>query len=317
MQRPVAPWQPALQALAQRTGDVTWWVALSGGADSTALLRSALDLRPGRVRALHVHHGLQAAADDFVRCCQDLCHAQQVPLQVLRVQAGHRPGQSPEDAARLARRQALAQAAGPGAHVLLAQHADDQLETLLLALTRGAGPDGLAAMPATQERLGCFWHRPLLETPAATLRDWLRALGQPWIEDPSNQHLAHPRNRLRHQVIPALAEAFPGIRQTAARSARLAAQSARIVREQAAHDLLQTGVPPRIAALQQLTPERQAQALRLWLRQAHQTTPSEAQLIALQTQLQACRTRGHRIDLRVGSGQLRREGDTLRWQPQD
>jgi tRNA(Ile)-lysidine synthase len=166
---------PALAALESLDPVLPVGVAYSGGADSTALLLAAAQRWPGQVTALHIHHGLQAAADDFARVCDDTCARLKVPLQVLRVQAGNAAGQSPEDAARLARYAALARAAtekGLGA-VLLGQHADDQVETLLLALSRGAGVPGLASMAARFERGGVLFLRPLLQIPAAALRAWL------------------------------------------------------------------------------------------------------------------------------------------------
>ncbi len=126
-------------------------VGLSGGADSTALLVAAAQKWPGQVQAIHVNHGLQAAATVFEAHCVQLCRALEVPLVVKRVDARHSSGQSPEDAARQARYQAfdaaLAEDSGLGAvqSVALAQHADDQVETMLLALSRAAGSAGVAA----------------------------------------------------------------------------------------------------------------------------------------------------------------------------
>jgi tRNA(Ile)-lysidine synthase len=136
----LAVFEPALPAA----------VAFSAGADSTALLLACAAKWPGQTSAIHVHHGLQAAADSFEIRCRALCERLGVPLAVHRVDARHERGESPEDAARIARYGALAEAgASLGVRsVLLAQHADDQVETLLLALGRGAGLPGLAAMPA-------------------------------------------------------------------------------------------------------------------------------------------------------------------------
>ena len=144
-------------------------VAFSGGADSTALLWAAAQSWPNQVHAIHVHHGLQAAADDFARHCRTACDALRVPLHVVMVDARNAPGASPEDAARKARYTALAQAASAAGlkSVWLAQHADDQVETMLLALSRGAGLPGLAAMPARFERHGMRFERPLLATSGA------------------------------------------------------------------------------------------------------------------------------------------------------
>ncbi len=305
------------QALAEFSPGLPFAVALSGGADSTALLLACAQRWPGQVRAVHIHHGLQEAADGFEAHCRALCLQLALPLAVRRVQAGPVSGQSPEDAARRARYLALAEAVHnewPEVHdVALAQHADDQIETLLIALSRGAGLPGLASMPAHWHRQGLNWHRPWLAVPGSALRDWLQSQGQSWVEDPSNadQHLT--RNRIRAQVLPALSKALPAYRATFARSAAHAAQAQEVLNELAEHDLTQVGVPPRIEALQQLSRARQALVLRHWLRQHHATTPSTAQLQELLDQVAACTTRGHRLHLKVGQGFVQRQAGHLSW----
>ena len=303
------------QALADFSPGLPFAVALSGGADSTALLVACARRWPGQVRAVHIHHGLQAAADGFEAHCRALCLALGVPLAVRRVQAGHAPGQSPEDAARQARYAALAEAVHsewPGVRdVALAQHADDQVETLLIALSRGAGLPGLASMPAHWQRQGLNWHRPCLAVPGAAMREWLHSQGQSWVDDPSNTDEKFTRNRIRARVLPALAEALPAFRETFARSAAHAAQAQEVLNEVAAQDLAQVSVPPRIQALQQLSRARQALVLRHWLRQHHATTPSTAQLHELLDQVAACTTRGHRLHLKVGQGFVVRAGTCL------
>jgi tRNA(Ile)-lysidine synthase len=305
------------QALADFSPGLPFAVALSGGADSTALLLACAQRWPGQVRAVHIHHGLQEAADGFEAHCRALCLQLALPLAVRRVQAGPVSGQSPEDAARRARYLALAEAVHnewPEVHdVALAQHADDQIETLLIALSRGAGLPGLASMPAHWHRQGLNWHRPWLAVPGSALRDWLQSQGQSWVEDPSNadQHLT--RNRIRAQVLPALSKALPAYRATFARSAAHAAQAQEVLNEVAEHDLTQVGVPPRIEALQQLSRARQALVLRHWLRQHHATTPSTAQLQELLDQVAACTTRGHRLHLKVGQGFVQRQAGHLSW----
>lgn len=292
-------------------------VALSGGADSTALLVACAERWPGLVRAVHVHHGLQSAADLFEQHCAALCTRLEVPLTVCRVDARHRKGQSPEEAARKARYAALAQAAlaapEPVRDVVLAQHADDQIETVVLALSRGAGLPGLAAMPSAWARDGVRWHRPWLGVAGADLRAWLQARGVAWIEDPSNADPRYTRNRIRAHILPALTAVFPHFRDTAARSAAHAAQAQTLLEDLAALDLEQIGIPPQLLALRQLSPARQANVLRHWLLKSHATTPSAAQLDELLRQIAACSTRGHRVHLKVGRGHVRREGATLDW----
>ena len=294
-------------------------VAFSGGADSTALLLACADKWPGQVHAFHVHHGLQAAADDFERHCQHVCSEHAVPLHVRRVDARPAPGQSPEDAARRARYtafEALAHATiGSIAikNVALAQHADDQAETLLLALSRGAGLPGLSAMPGHWQRGGLSYHRPVLAVAGAELRAWLQQRGVGWIEDPTNADLRYTRNRIRAELLPTWQAVFPQFRSTLARSARHAAEAQGLLQELAEQDLAQIGVPPQLAALQRLSRARQANALRHWLRSRFDAAPSAAQLAELLHQVAACTTRGHRIRIKVASGLVERRGPVLHW----
>ncbi len=306
-----------IQALQDFQPGLPLAVAYSGGADSMALLLACAEKWPGQVSAIHIHHGLQAAADDFESHCREVCARLGVPLQVLRVDARHAPGQSPEEAARSARYAALRQGAEaaqpPIRHIALAQHADDQAETLLLALSRGAGLPGLSAMPAQWERDGIHYYRPLLEVSGAALREGLRARGISWIEDPSNADEQYTRNRIRARLLPALEAAFPQFRDTYTRSAAHAAQAQRLLDEVAAEDLTRVGVPPQIGRLQELSRARLANVLRHWLRSTHATAPSAAQLEELLDQLAACTTRGHRIHLKVGAGHVERQGQVLTW----
>lgn len=304
---------PSLDAL-QHVGPFA--VALSGGADSTALLIASAKRWPGQVHAVHVHHGLQVAADGFEAHCVALCARMNVPLVVQRVNAAPAAGQSPEDAARQARYRALADAlqhhwGGHLQHMALAQHADDQVETLLLALSRGAGLPGLAAMPAVVERFGVTFHRPWLEVPGRSLRDALIAANETWVEDPTNSDTRYTRNRIRAELLPVIEQAFPAFRQTFARSAAHAAQAQTLLQEMAQQDLLQVGNPPVIKALQHLSDARQSNVLRHWLSLA-QSQASAAQLQALLLQIKACTTRGHHIDIKVGRGFVRRDGHVLR-----
>jgi tRNA(Ile)-lysidine synthase len=196
--------------------------------------------------------------------------------------------------------------------VLLGQHADDQAETLLLALSRGAGLPGLASMPAQFEREGVMFYRPLLQTPAAGLREWVIAQQIPFIDDPSNTDERYTRNRIRARLLPALAEAFPQFRETFARSARHAAQAQALLVEVARQDLAAVGSPPAIKALQALSRPRQANVLRYWLLQ-QQATPSAAQLEQLLVQIGTCTTRGHQSRLKVARGHVTRRGAVLHY----
>jgi tRNA(Ile)-lysidine synthase len=341
-------------------------VAYSGGADSTALLLMAEQTHPGQVSAIHVHHGLQEAADDFAAHAELFCQALHVPLAVLRIQAHAATGQSPEEAARKARYLAISEAilernrhlapvntqefainniankvvstSAPAPVstaqalpiVLLAQHADDQVETVLLALSRGAGVDGLAGMPVRFERHGLHWVRPFLTEDlfmgSAQIRAWLAeqglsarlpgqgVLGQGWVEDPSNASMAYTRNRIRAQLLPALASVFPQYRETFSRSARHMAQASELLMQSAKQLQVQVGWPPQLKALQALPRQVQANYLRFWLKQAHQAMGSEAQLNELLDQIAACTTRGHQIHIKIAAGYVKREGAKLRYE---
>ncbi len=309
---------PALAPLQGPARELPVAVAFSGGADSTALLFAAAAAWPAQVHAIHVHHGLQAAADDFERHCRAACEQLGLPLHVLRVDARHGPGESPEDAARKARYTALAGcAASLGMKsVLLAQHADDQVETMLLALSRGAGLPGLAAMPAAFERYGVRFERPLLRVSGGALREWLGRQGIPFIEDPSNADAAFTRNRIRRELLPVLEKAFPQFRETFARSARHAAQAQELLAAVAADDIAAVGDPPVLRELRKLSRPRQANVLRHWLRVVHGAAASAAQMEELLDQVDACATRGHAIRIKVAAGRIELRQGALEYCPQ-
>ena len=302
-------WQPALPLA----------VAYSGGADSTALLWACRERWPGQVVAIHINHGLQAAAADFEAHCAQQCAAWGVPLHIVQVAAHNAPGQSPEDAARIARYEALGQLARTQSAqeaiktIALAQHADDQAETLLLALSRGAGLAGLAGMRPAWERDGVCWERPYLGVRSQEIRDDLQRLGIDWIDDPTNADPAFTRNRIRAQVMLPLQHAFPQIVEMLARSSAHAAQAAELLDDLARLDLQTVGVPPAIKALQALPSARLGNVLRYWLRSVHGQTPSAAQLAQLMQQLLRCTTRGHQIHLKVGRGYIERRGGVIDW----
>jgi tRNA(Ile)-lysidine synthase len=298
-------------------------VALSGGADSTALLIACAARWPGQVVALHVNHGLQAAAAQFEQHCVALCAQLQVPLRVQRVDASHQSGQSPEDAARNARYKAFSTLAlADTAHnaiksIAIAQHADDQVETLLLALSRGAGVAGLSAMPAQWLREGLDFYRPLLGVSGEAIRQWLAQQHATFVEDPTNTDEKFTRNRIRARLLPALQAVFPQFRDTFARSTAHAAQAQELLNDLAQLDLAQVcadvGGAPKIKAVQALSSARQGNVLRYWLKISYQVIPSTAQLGELLSQVQACTTRGHHIHIKVGQGFVRRNKDSLDW----
>lgn len=310
---------PLVKAIAAFTPALPLAVAFSGGADSTALLLACAEKWPGQVHAVHIHHGIQAAADDFEQHCRAFCKQLNVPLVVKKVDGRHAPGQSPEDAARRARYKAFEAVAIDDyaqvaiKNIAIAQHADDQVETLLLALSRGSGLPGLSAMPASWVREGITYHRPLLAVRASDIRAWLAARGVAFIEDPTNVDEQFTRNRIRARLLPALEATFPQFRDTFARSAAHAAQAQAVLLDVAVQDLALMGTPPLIVKLQNLSRPRQANVLRHWLNITHHAVPSAAQLAELLDQIAACTTRGHQIRIKVGTGFCERRGAALHW----
>ncbi|QKT04897.1 tRNA lysidine(34) synthetase TilS [Ectothiorhodospiraceae bacterium 2226] len=245
-----------------------YWVAYSGGLDSTVLLHAARALLGERVAALHVHHGLQAAADQWAERCRATAAAWGIDCRVREVDARAAPGESPEAAARRARYAALRAAVGHGECVLLAHHQEDQAETVLLQLLRGGGARGLAAMPAEAPFGAGRLARPWLGQPRAALEAYAAEHALSWIDDPSNRDLRYDRNYLRHEIMPRLGARWPAAAASLARSARHAAQAAELADALAAIDLatVAEGAALRIPALQALTPARRDNALRHWLR---------------------------------------------------
>ncbi len=300
-------------------------VAYSGGADSTALLLACHRRWPGQVVALHVNHGLQVAAVEFEAHCRSTCERLGIPLRVINVGAKAMPGQSPEDAARQARYEGfdtLAHVQLDGfamQSIAIAQHADDQVETVLLSLGRGAGLAGLSGMPQYWQRAGMQFHRPLLRVARAEIRAWLAVEGEAFVEDPTNSDKRFTRNHIRSEVLPALDRVFPQFRETFARSAQHAAEAQSLLEEVANEDLVlvvhaATGAPV-IKLVQRLSPARQSNVLRFWLKRTYGVIPNTAQLIELRRQVVACTTRGHRIHIKVGQGFVERNGPSLTWLP--
>ncbi|NJD05640.1 MAG: tRNA lysidine(34) synthetase TilS [Methylococcaceae bacterium] len=201
-----------------------YWVAYSGGLDSHVLLHLTAGLASERpdfpeVAAVHVHHGLLPEAERWTRHCARICDELGLSLIILRVDARPNPGESPEEAARTARYTALGELLTDGCGLLTAQHRDDQAETLLLQLLRGAGLAGLAGM-RDQGRLGRGrLLRPLLEMGRDELRRYAVDHCLTWVEDPSNEDQRYDRNYLRHSVMPVLKARWPGADRVLSRSA--------------------------------------------------------------------------------------------------
>lgn len=292
-------------------------VAFSGGLDSTALLHVSHALFPGAVVALHVNHGLQPAAPDFEDHCAHVCADLGIPLLKQSVAISLQRGDSVEERARECRYQALAELAQRvnARAVWLAQHADDQVETFLLALSRGSGVAGLAGMGEHAIVRRVVFGRPWLSIRQDSLRDRVTECQWPYLDDPTNVDIRFTRNHIRHNVLPGLSGAFPSMKKAIMRSARHCAQASELLNDLAQQDMVQLGWPPRLDALQALSPARQANALRCWLVSEAGRAPSTAQLDELRKQLTAATTRGHRICIKVADGTVVRSGAFLSYVP--
>jgi tRNA(Ile)-lysidine synthase len=272
-------------------------IALSGGRDSVALLSACAEVAPAHavaLTAIHVHHGLSPRADDWVAACERLAAMHGVPLVVRRVRVAHAEALGVEAAARAARYAALREAAREVScdAIALAHHRDDQAETLLLQLLRGAGPHGLAGMPATrQDADGVVWLRPLLDVPRAAIEAWVRERGLAYVDDDSNASARHRRNALRLDVMPALERAFPAAAKTLARAAMHQADAARLLDDIAQRDAEVAVRDDALdcAAIAALPPERARNLLRWYLRTNGLPVPSTARLAAMLAQLGAPR----------------------------
>lgn len=250
-------------------------IAFSGGLDSTVLLHLLAGLRrsgklAAQLLAVHVHHGLQPQADDWLDHCADQVRRLGVEFVALHVRIADGNGQSPEEAAREARYAALAGLMRQGSVLVLAHHADDQAETVLLHLLRGSGPRGLAGMPVQRPLGAGMVCRPLLDLSRTELQDWALAQELDWIEDPSNRDLRFSRNFLRQVAVPALRQHWPGLEQSLGRSARLNTEAEGLLAELAAGDLVTAAGPMRnqlrTDVLQRWSDARVCNLLRHWVR---------------------------------------------------
>jgi len=311
-----------LESLAPWRAAPAWHIALSGGLDSTVLLHLLAGLAQREALpplcAIHIHHGLQAAADAWPAHCRELCAALSVPLHIEHVQVA--PGASLERAARDARYGAFAAALGVDEVLLTAQHRDDQAETLLFRLLRGAGVQGLSAMPA-QRALGAGQLvRPLLNCSRAELQAYATAHSLSWVDDPSNIDERFSRNYLRRQVLPALLSRWPQAGANMARSAAYLSEAGQLLDELAQQDLAGAEVAAELAwlpvpslalpALRGLGEARQRNALRYWLR-PFTPMPDSGHWAGWQTLREAAADASP--VWRLAEGELRRGDERLWW----
>lgn len=309
--------QSLLQRLQRFPAQGGYHVAFSGGMDSHVLLHAMAGLRdrlPAGIGAVHVNHGLQPDAARWDAHCAAVCGALGIAYVGLSVDARAGRGDSPEAAARAARYAALAAWLPAGHCLLTAQHRDDQAETLLLALLRGGGVHGLAAMPAC-DRFGAGTRvRPLLDVGRDALRAYAERQRLEWVEDPSNFDTGFDRNYLRHRVLPALLARWPAAPANLARSASHQAGAAALLDGIAQQDLQAAAGSAadqlRLPVITALPAPRQYNVVRFWLRQLTGTAPSTAVLEHILQDVPGSRPDAQPC-VRWGRCELRRYRDTL------
>ena len=254
-------------ATADWTAQTRVCVALSGGSDSIVLLQALAVQRAGTwaLSAHHVHHGLSPNADAWAAHCESVCASLSVPLTVARVTVDQHAGTGIEAAARDARFASLDEVDAD--IVVLAHHALDQAETLLLQLLRGSGPAGMAAMPEAAGR----YLRPLLGVPKSALSSYAQQHQLHWVNDESNRDNRFSRNRLRNAVWPLLEDAFPAAETTLFRAAQLQAEASLLLDDLAAVDASTCVVDNtlRLENFNALSLPRRANLLRFWLLANH------------------------------------------------
>jgi tRNA(Ile)-lysidine synthase len=260
-------------------------VAYSGGVDSSVLFHAAVSLRDqegGELHAVHVHHGLSDNADAWARHCELQCRLSDVNFHLATVKVAQESRTSLEAQARKARYEALLRVCKDvNGVLLLGQHAEDQLETVLLQLKRGAGPQGLAAMGEATYRDGVLVLRPMLSLEKQDIVQYAKQESIAWVEDESNAQNSFDRNFLRNDIIPQLIARWPKLVKTVGRSAELCAQQSELLNDTAQQHLRRCLVSHNQLngdALASLSAPWQANVLRAWFANHAELPPSKAQV---------------------------------------
>ena len=275
--------------LAALTSARHFFIGYSGGVDSHVLLHALCALRaqglPCEINAIHINHSLHSQADNWAQHCQSICDQLQVPLRVVKIQVALRSGDSLEAKAREQRYQQFAQLIEPNCALLTAHNQNDQAETVLLQLMRGAGPKGLSAMPAIQPFKTAVHVRPLLSVSRDDIERYARAEKLRWIEDDSNTDRRFDRNFLRQDIMPLLQARWPAVCHTVSRASQHFSETMTLLTDLAELDLQSLVITTvdntkcvikekkstvyktqlSIEKLRLLSPARQKNAIRFWL----------------------------------------------------
>ena len=293
--------------MSQRSGArPTLRLALSGGLDSCVLLHALLEAKktlPFDLQVMHIHHGLSQHADEWAQFCTALCQHHNLPLEVVRVQVDKKSGLGIEAAARKVRYEALLKGHFDG--LMLAQHQDDQAETFLLQLLRGAGLKGLSAMASYDPDKQIM--RPLLDISRQEIERYAKHLQLSWVEDESNRDTSLDRNFCRHVLMPIIEERFPAAQKTLARSASHVAEAASLLDDLAEIDAQKylTEKAFKVDALQFLSSERAKNLVRWWLAQQDVVMPSKERLNEMLAQLREAKSDA-KLKIQLGDVLVRR-----------
>lgn len=293
------------------------FVGFSGGLDSQVLLHTLCQrLPPSQVIAVHVNHGLNPQADHWQQACRRRCLALGCRFVAGRIRV-EVDGQGVEAAAREARYRLFDEQVTPGHSLWLAHHLDDQLETFMLRMLRGAGLHGLSAMQPQSERQGYHLFRPFLDVPRADLETYAQAHGIDWIEDDSNADTRFDRNYLRQTVLPLLEHRWPQYRQTMNRSLQQINQAANRERagleQELDHRLAHDGALKAVQ-LDDWPDDRVLSLIHLWLRRQGVRPPSEALMQRILEDVVRAQPDAQ-PQVRIGDGTVRRFRTALYWVP--
>lgn len=292
------------------------YIGYSGGVDSHVLLHlcASITRLKEKITAVYVHHGLQAEAESWARHCEQTAKSLGVDFIVLRVNAVASQGESPEEAARNARYTAIKSLIGVNDVLMVAQHRDDQLETVLLQLFRGSGLRGLSGMPEFMAFGRGVMLRPLLNVSKLAIDDFARINGLNWVDDPSNLNNAFDRNFLRNAVLPLLKQRWPACDKTVARSARHCAEAQTMISalaEELFHQVFNASDKTLcISRLQSYEVAQQQLVIREWFQALNLKMPAQAFIKRLQSDVLSAREDSD--PLLSGQGyQIRRYRDKL------
>lgn len=278
------------QILTDLNADRRLVVAYSGGLDSHVLLHALAQLRSVKpkitIRAIHIDHGLNPNSRLWSKHCKKICRDLDIPLVIKKINAkkASNSGHSQEALARDLRYQALKKLLRKDENLLTAHHADDQAETILLQLFRGAGPKGLSAIPAVASLGTAILIRPLLSFSRKDLKAYAKKNKLVWVDDDSNFSCDIDRNYVRQKIMPVIKTRWKGVLKTLARSSKHCQEASVLLDDLAKFDIGDESKPHlAVEKLLSLSAARQRNALRYWLRSLHLSIPNTAKLKQIQT----------------------------------